>query len=653
VGIESGRTQPRMAHETEPNREPAERSAAPRGRAFLGRLSAHPVAIAGSFLAVAAAVRCHHDWLLTYDDVYITYVYAESFARGDGLRWHGSAVLGTSTPFLAVVLGGLSRLTGMSVPVLGHLLAWLAAWVGSLALFGVGRREGVPRAGLLGAWIWILSSTVGAHLGSEFLPAVAAGAAAAWAFLAGRPGRAGALLALAVAFRAESGLLAPLLAAAVVWREPWPVARRSIVRAALVALAFTALWLAVLWLLSGGEIVPQTLAAKRAQADSVFGYWPSGRGMLRPVASHIVRFFVGANSLSFFALGLLGALAWLLRRRWPPVSTALVAWGPAQVALVVLLGVAYYPWYAVPAYFAAALVLGTAAELPALVAKPLRSVAWIALAGALALAAYQARTVLDPGSRHRGDTRRFAYGQAAQLFNRYPPGTTVAAYEVGFLGYYARQPVLDLLGLVTRETPLDAVREARLDRARRALDPDLLMLPLTGGGLVVSTVGDAEEFTRAFVLDRLQLDSHPPLALYRRRSLAGRGEVRLDLAAALVASGCVPRAVDRPGFFALALLVRRGERCSAPLASEGSGRLVFGSAAAGDGQVRVVATIELAGVARPLDGDSRSGATGWSWAALALPEPATGGVLRFECAAESTDDCLVAYPHIASRADEE
>jgi arabinofuranosyltransferase len=613
------------------------------------RLAAHPVAAIGALLALVAVVRCHHSWRLTYDDVYITYVYAESVARGEGLTWHGAEALGTSTPFLATLLGFLSRATGADVPLLGHLLSWASVWLGALALFAIARREGVPRAGVLAAAIWMLSHTVEAHAGSEYLPAVAAGVAAAWAFLAGRSVLAGALLALGFAFRAEAGLLAPLLAAALLWRGPAPAARTAVLRAAGVAMALTALWLALLWQLAGGQLVPQTLAAKRAQAESLFGYWPRRRRMAGPLFFYVTRFVVGSSPAPFFALALPGALAWCLRTPWPPMLTALVVWGPAHLLLVALLGVGFYPWYSIPVMFSATVVLGFAAELPARAGARWRPWLRAALAVVLAWVALQVRPVLDPRTRHAGDTRRFAYGRAAELFDRYPEGTSVAAFEVGFLGYATRQPVLDLMGLVTPQAPLAAVREARLDRARQALGPDLLMLPLNAGGLVASTVGDVDAFAREFALDRLQLDSRPPLALYRRAALAGRGEARVDLATPLAASGCAPRIVDRPGFLALALVVPRGASCGATLAPPAAGRLVFGASGAAGGEASLAVSLGGATGELPLPGAaSRTPSHGWIWTDLPLPADAASA--RFACAAESADDCLVAYPHVAASA---
>ena len=70
-------------------------------------------------------------------------------------------------------------------------------------------------------------------------------------------------------------------------------------------------------------------------------------------------------------------------------------------------------------------------------------------------------------------------------------------------------------------------------------------------------------------------------------------------------------------------------------------------AAAAEGTVTVAATSEsvTGGEALVAVSPARD-AFGWRWSELELPESAAR--VRFDCTAESADDCLVAYPHLAA-----
>ena len=166
-----------------------------------------------------------------------------------------------------------------------------------------------------------------------------------------------------------------------------------------------------------------------------------------------------------------------------------------------------------------------------------------------------------------GDPRRGSYRAVAELADRYPEATTIASFEVGYLGYFGHRRVLDLLGLVTPAAPLDAVRAGDLAAVRERLAPDLLMLPLNSGGLFESTIGAVPAFLDAFRLDRLQLVGIPHLAVFRRAGLAGRGEVELDLLPGLAADGA---RVELAGFAqesGLAAILAPGERRGVEIAA--------------------------------------------------------------------------------------
>ncbi len=528
------------------------------------------LAVAGAGFALVATLFA--SWTAGksgIDDVYITYVYARSFAQGHGLTWPGSTALGTSSPFLAVVLGSLSALTGLEVPALGNAFAWIAIAIGSLGLFALGRAERWPWAGLAAGALWLLAAPSHNLLGNEYLPAIAA---VIWAFherARGRLASAGILLALAAMFRAETGLAAPILASLEVRRSDLRGSARRIARVAIAAILVAGAWLVALYAISG-TVLPATFAAKRAQSESALGIWSSNAGWSAALAEPDSTFPRDVHTwwwpLSLAAVAAIALRTWKRDRDspFPSSAIALAVWGATHLALVLALGIPYYPWYAAPLRFAQLILpaLALAVELPRGSLPWLRR-GWLLAAGvSLAMVAAATRRDLNWLRSSPGDLRRSAYAQAAELAGRYPQGTRIAAWEVGFLGWESSRPVVDLLGLVSDGASLDAVRRGDLRSNAASLRSDLLMMPLASRGLLNATAGEPRRFLVDYRLDRLQISSQPPLAVYRRASLASRGEADVDLLAT-IAEGNPKAQIEwhrAAGISLLSLALARGEQ---------------------------------------------------------------------------------------------
>lgn len=595
----------------------------------------------GLALVAAAVTAAAGD--SAFDDAYITYTFARSFAEGRGLAWDGAPGLGTSTPFLALLLGSLERVAPLGVPVWGALLTGLAAAGAALALAALGRREGWAWGGAVAALFWLLWPSRFGHGGSEVAMAVAAVAGAALAFAAGRPLAAGAALALAALLRAEAGLAAPLLAGALAARDGWRRALAPVARAALVAALLCAAWAALLLSLTG-ELLPRTLAAKQAQAQSALRIWEGGgRHLLAAEARWFAERAASPVGITF-AFAVAGGV--VLARRRPPFGTALVAWGGLHLLLVAALGIPRYGWYVLPFELSLLLLAGLGVECARWLEPPLGRPVRITVAILVALLLYVAAGDLRWLAVSDGDPRRASYGAVAALADRYPEGTTLASFEVGYLGYFGRRPVLDLLGLVTPETPLDAVRRGDLAAIRERLAPDLLMLPLNSGSLFRATIGDPRAFLDGHRLDRLQLEGYPHLAVYRRAGLEGRGEVAFDLLAALAAEGARVEIAGFPTESGIAAILAPGERRTIALPAGPPLLFVAGLAAAsGD----VAATVELDGGEKGAwrDGASAVAAPAWRGWRVTLPARGPQARLTLACAALSDADCWFGQPHLA------
>lgn len=607
--------------------------------------------VGGAFSIVAALFASWTAKNAGIDDVFITYVYARSFAAGHGLTWPGSMALGTSSPFFALVLGSLSAVTGFEVPGVGNAVSWIAIAAGSTGLFALGRAERWAWAGLAAGIFWLIGLPSHVLLGNEYLPAIAA---VIWAFHERARGRlvsAGVLLALAAMFRAECGLAAPILAALELRRGDLRGSFRRIARIAGTSMLVVGVWLGLLYALTG-SVLPATFAAKRAQAQSAIGVWSSTAGWTAALREPD-RVFSSSHSSWWWPLAL-AALAAIcfqgvqrLRKggqiAFPTSGVALLLWGGAHLALVLALGVPFYPWYAAPLRFAQQFLPTLALVAVDLPHRWLRRGAWIAAGAALAIVAFAARPDLEWLKTRQGDLRRPAYKRVAEMAGRYPPGTRIAAWEVGFLGWESKRPVVDLLGLVSDGASLDAVRRADLRQNLDRLKGDLLMMTLGSRALWAATVGEPRRFLADYRLDQLMLTPDPPLAVYRRAGLAPRGDAAIDLLAT-IAEGDRTAKIDwhrtaEIGLFALVL--ERGEEARVHL-PPGPRRMISAhlTAARGMGRLRVrIETGETGSGSLQLL-DSRV----WTRFLSAVPKSDTGSTIIFSCL--RGPGCRVGQPYL-------
>jgi hypothetical protein len=452
--------------------------------------------------ALAAVVGCGF-WRFSYDDAFITYRYARHWAAGDGLVYNrGEAVLGTTAPGYALALGVLTRASGgrLDPPAWGTLLSLLSL-AAAFALAGAAAR-GAPRApagfalaAAAGGLALILRWNV-EMLGTETLPVLALVVAAAYLACELAPSSplaspaAGLAVALAMAFRLDAALAAAAIGATV-----WTARRRPPLAFALAGLLPLAAWLG--WLaLRFGAVVPSTLAAKRGElARALHGYtayeWTWLARTLSPAAAAALLALAAAGAVVAWRSGLLAR----------PFFRALALWLALHEIAYRLLGVPFAPWYE-EALLAALVFLAALAALAAArwagghsagrsAGEPAAGGWRAASRGALGLAvgvalllpvavpslAWMARQwgrPPDPRCTVYERAGRYLKEQAAARAPRPPREATVAAVEIGVLGYASDLRVLDLAGLVSPAV-LAARRAGRLPELVAAAQPDFLV----------------------------------------------------------------------------------------------------------------------------------------------------------------------------------
>jgi|CXWL01.1.fsa_nt_gi hypothetical protein len=411
-----------------------------------------------------------------YDDAYITFRYGENIARGRGPVFNpGERVLGTTSPGQMLISAVAHRVVGHdAVPSAMSILGCLALGVQAACAFRLLRPLSRWAAWGAGA-VLVLGAGGGVEWVSlETQLALAAVLATMVAAVDRRFALAAALAAVAGLLRPDNLIVAGLLALYVHERGGW----RAIWRPAATFLTLTLPWpLFATWYY--GSPLPQSLSTKFQRAGGL-EYLSHllisppmrlaeqlGTAELRPPGVAPDGALLLAVVVWVMALGGALRLARSGEGRWIVPGFLVVH----MAAYAYLRPFVAHWWHIQPEVtLLACLVcveLGVRSEDAARVPR---------LAGRLAIGCLWLLTALGTlgqafshGTDYWHGGRDEAYRQAAAwVAPRLPPGKTVAAVEVGTLAYLGDFTMVDLGGLVTRPSQL----QANLLRAQWAvLDP--------------------------------------------------------------------------------------------------------------------------------------------------------------------------------------
>jgi hypothetical protein len=417
------------------------------------------------------------------DDTYITLTYVKSLAAGEGWRYNGGAeTLGTTTPLYALAVAVLARaLPFVSIETLAVGLSTLA-WLGTGWLIFLGRRTfglGTHAAAyvaltVLLPWGWLLST-----LGMESTCLIFGLVFAVWLAARGHAFAAGAVSAAMFLVRPEGLAIVPLAGAWLVWqrRDAWrAVVPRFALSAALVLLP----WTAYAWA-HFGSVLPNSALAKVGQGEA----WPGEQARF---GDRLLATWLPSYAAKYEPVGLTAPLlpAGVLSLLWPAVALGLVyaarraqallvlaAWCGVFVAGYTSLPAPGYTWYVLPVLCAlqvfGALGLAWLAGARHTLLRALGVV--LALAFLAVNVYYAVLATRGPGQEPRAVPYRAI---ARWLRENTPPGSTVAYVEVGYLGYYTDNRVVDLLGLTE---PRFVANATKLDLQSNfwSADPDYLI----------------------------------------------------------------------------------------------------------------------------------------------------------------------------------
>lgn len=410
------------------------------------RLASRSPAIRGIAVGLGFAVMALVVTLSTsvvWDDPSILFRYAVNLAEGHGWTFNPGQVTdnAVTSPMSVLVLAAMVRV-GISlglksdvdtVQAAGAIVFSVATWTASFFTYLTFRRSDREVAGFVAGVFVATSPLLVGVRGMESAGYLAFVAIALWAML----GRQQVVLGLALGFcvltRPDSIVFAGMLLAWMAWRE-----RRLPYLAGALAAGVLAIWLGVSQLLTG-SLVPSTLAAKQAQAQS--GLWPTDFDALTHFLSS-----TSSPVWSYLVLPLVLVGAWFAVRQKVLVLAPLASAAVALAVIYGLLQVAAYPWHMVLQYYLGLLLAGLAVDaflLPGRAGQRSALINGLVIGYCVALVAV-GFSQLPPMSPDRRDVPLVA----AWLDEHTPPDATVAAMEVGRLGLLSNRRMVDYLGLL-------------------------------------------------------------------------------------------------------------------------------------------------------------------------------------------------------------
>lgn len=392
-------------------------------------------------IAVVAAglVVTYFNW--DFDDPFIVYRYARNILAGNGWCYNPGEHYNASTSALNTMIIAVAALVNDDPRGAAHLLGGLWLCLAGICVFWIFTPRFNRYVATLAAFFVVVSLGTNSTWGMETNLFI--GLCLFFALLERNRNNSWYVLGFIVLARPDGALLLTLKLLWTTLKEkklPW----RGLLQSTLVLLPWVAFSL-----FSFHQLLPATLGQKVWQGQS--GFWGAGNVYLPSLVAVV-------KGLSWW---LVFPVLWGLATMAKEKSSLLylVFFAIIQQAVYVFLNVPGYHWY--PAVFVAVWKITAAYGLCAagagLFAIFNRGGRWenfpLSVATALALGVLvlavgisvhltSAPPVMDPRVR--------AYRTLAEYVDQTEPAGTLAALEVGVVGYYSRRKILDIIGLTTK-----------------------------------------------------------------------------------------------------------------------------------------------------------------------------------------------------------
>ncbi len=391
-------------------------------------------------IAVVARFGFHYWTLFLADDAFITFRYASNIAHGLGFVYNsGERVLGTSTPLFTFLLSALS-LTSIPIPTLAVMISVVASGVTAVIVYLFALR--------LRLVDWAVVPALAYALWPRSLPADSGGMetalftlliTAAFYYSHRRFGvYAVGMATLATLTRPEGALLLLLLLVHESRRDP-PMWKANLL---------TILTLLIPWLVFStwyfGSPLPHSVTAKLA-LYSRFGS--------TTVLDNVV-YLLALKSPVGWILTIAAVIGWRWLSRTQCWGSLAAVWLLAMIAFYALSGTHLFFWYVAPLYPVVLLFAGGCLQFASERLSWLRSSrrGWVHTSVILGLAVTLLAGSYSTARSYRDmqATLDSVHRQIGLYLNRaVEDGQTVAAEDIGYIGFYSGKPILDRDGLVS------------------------------------------------------------------------------------------------------------------------------------------------------------------------------------------------------------
>ena len=384
------------------------------------------------------------------DDSFITLTYAKNLAAGRGFVFnHPPATLGTTTPGFTLLTALLAALFPAFTVAEAAIALSSAAWIGTgWVLYLIMRQldfQPIAAAAAASIPLLIMHGWIG-FIGMELLPFQFLLALSIYLALKEQVFLAGICVAALFLTRGEGALVGLMLFAYLWYRR-----RRLPLQFLLGGGATVSLWIVYAWL-TFGTIIPNTLAAKQTQAQ--LPYWRNffDRIMFELLPKYLsnFRYFDSWLLNPYLLLAGLGLLYALFQER---KLLLFIAWGGAYLLGYTLLNPSAYYWYVLHIVFILQVMAGVGLAWLITLFRRSPSLLGSRAAGAAALLLavsflYFGYTVMRQVPSFTGDHRATTYRALAGWLNEHTlPEESVAFIEIGYLGYFSHNRIIDLAGL--------------------------------------------------------------------------------------------------------------------------------------------------------------------------------------------------------------
>lgn len=398
------------------------------------------------------------------DDTLITLTYVKNLAAGNGFVFnHPPPVLGTTTPLLTIILALFAMIfTKIEIPVLAVFFTTFC-WLGiSWVLFFYRKVWRLKNRDVLIIALVITLSPWTGYLGMEAYLFAFLLTLTLSIFLKKNYFVTGILTCLLFLTRGEGVLLLGLFALALITRQ----LRQSVfldrtlvinISKLLAGFAFPAFLWAIYALYTFGAILPNTMAAKQAQGQS--SLWPSFIFQLfskwLPESNDGLRFSNFPFANFWWLIMILGVFQITLKKQRFLLFTG---WILLYLVGYAILNVPAYTWYQLPVLFIINIIFAMGViQLVDLIFHYIKSkrLAFV-LAGLISIMVifFNAKPAIEKTINFKGDGRGYAYTRIADWLNKNTqPDESVAFIEIGYLGFYSNNRIIDLAGLVLPEIP--------------------------------------------------------------------------------------------------------------------------------------------------------------------------------------------------------